>query len=688
MPETYIVIDIETRSRCDLKKHGAYQYTRHETTEVICARFTHECDGVSLDSWEWRPGWEFPDGLRATLRSATYATAHNAAFDRDIYKFCMVSDGFPEIPDERWYCTSAQCRVNALPAGLDNATRAIDAKHKKDHYGSSLIRQLSIPRPDGNFCYDPDLIGQMSDYCERDVAATVGLLQVTRRLQPNEHNDWLVNERINARGVRIDRELAGLAIEYADDEILEIGEIISALTEAKADKHTLVERIKDWMHDILPPAHPYIQCMRVYKDGVQKFSLDKHVRAELLDFDLDQAKMPADCYEATLDVLEVVDLVDTGNKSSVAKFRKMLELADPKTDRVHGAFMFAGAGQTLRFSSRGLQLHNFPRACAKPDETQELMATMRKGEPLPGEVMPTLASLLRPALIPAEGHVFIASDWSAIEARVLPWLAQDPENPCMDIEAYLDKFYDFDDGLTKKDVYVTTAESVGFDSRDLGKVLVLALGFGGSVGAFLKMGGATLGLAEHEIKAIVTAWRKENAWAVRFWKALKKAAIMAVAHPGQTYKAGRVAYTFDEGLLGGTLICCLPGGHFIQYPKARIEVVDTPFGTEESVTALKASRHAKADAKEWPRVRLWHGVYAENVTQAFAAALLRDVLTECEQIDVLVVAHTHDEILAEVKLADVERAVEEVTDLMNAPPKYAEGLPLRAIPKIMPRYGK
>lgn len=671
-----LVIDFETRSRVDLKTQGGHNYFTDPSTDILCMA------AICLQSgreWLWFAGEPLPRDLFDKLQSATYVMAHNASFDQGIYEYVAVDDyKFPEIDPERWYCTAAQCRVNALPGALDDAARAITrGKHRKDHRGSALIRKLSIPQADGTFNEDPQLMQAMGEYCMQDVRLTVEIVKGTRLLTEQEHTDWLVNERINERGVLVDVDLCGYAAAYAAEEQAEIGEILAEITDGRITKHSQHQRIQKYVLEKVRAisgenkVHAVENFMTVYKKGEKKFSLDKSVRANILNaVDAGELEIPDDVYE-------VICLSDDGNKSSVAKFSAMLNRASPDDSRLRGAFMYAGAGQTKRYSSKGAQVHNFRRDCLNADEAEETKADMREGYAIE-DVMNTLSKMLRPALVPEAGNVFVVGDWSAIEGRFLPWLSGDPR-----AEKVLDVFRD------DEDIYMHTAISMNIDDRQIGKVSTLSLGYQGAVGAFSSMAkNYGLYLPEVQVKRIVKKWRAANQWAVDFWRKLEKAALLAVRNPGQEFQAGRVKYVYTRQLMGGTLFAILPNGDAIQYPFAKIEEQQSEYGTKQVVTYLKASVKPAADAKDWPRGTLYGGLMAENITQAISAALLREKLRELDAFDYTVVLHVHDEIVLEVPMLQGKAYAEALQKIMEEVPDWAEGLPLKAEPEIMNRYGK
>ena len=675
-----LIVDWETRSRVDLLTAGGDTYCQDPSTEILCGAFCF-VDPADEREWLWFSKDALPDDLRDVisqhLKDGGLVAAHNARFDQHIWECIAAPDhGFPEVRLDAWYCTSAQARVNALPANLDDATRALNAGHRKNQSGSALIRKLCIPHKEtGQFWESAADLHDLGVYCLDDVRATKALVNACRLLSPAEHGDWLVNERINDRGLRIDRTLAECASSFAAIETAAIGKELALLTDGAVTKHTQNARIKTWL---LPQLSNEAEKLTVvFKDDDRKNSLAKDIRANLL------GRADAGNIELPDSVYNVIAALDDGNKSSVSKFKRMVERADSGDDRVRGAFMYAGAA-TLRYTSRGLQLHNFRRDCWKAHEADSLSAIMAAGGKLDeGTVMDTLSKLLRPAILPAEGHSFVVNDWSAIESRALPWLSDDPR-----AEKRLEAFRAYDAApadAKPADAYEDAAADAGTDIRQVGKVVVLSLGFGGSTGAFNAMArNYGVFLPEHEVKTIVRNWRRNNPWAEDFWNRLESAAILAVRNPLQEFTAGKVSYTFVPALMEGSLLCKLPGDHYITYPQARVELVESEFGTKRQLTALKANWKPKANDPEWPRFRLWRGLLAENVTQAFCAALLRWAIRESD----LVVLHCHDEIGLEVPTEKAAEAAEQIQRLMETPPEWALGLPLHAKPDIMQRYGK
>ena len=647
--------DFETRSRCDLPSRGVYNYAQDPSTQVLCMSYAFDDEDVQT----WTPDQPFP------TRIAIYngqIRAHNAAFERLIFWYVICPDfGVPEPALERFYCTAAQARANCAPGSLEDVGRFAGASMKKDHRGAALVRALSIPQANGAFREDAALMREMIEYCEQDVRAMRAFSKAMRGLTDEELLDYHVNERINDRGVRLDRPLAQAAVRYAAAEQEEIETIFREITGLTSVRSP---RMREWVLERVGPQAKAM--MMVWKDGVQKASIDKTVRANLLAME-NPDEVPAE-------VAEVVQCADDLWASSVAKFERSASLSDDQDSRVRGAFVFAGGSATGRASSYGLQVHNFPRKCAKQPELAR-QALVRGHQIVPEfgkRVTDVLKSMLRPALIPAEGKSFAVFDYAQIEARVTPWLS-------MKGEETLDVF------RQGRDIYVAVAArmfnvaeaAVTDEQRQLGKVAVLACGFGGGVGAFSAMGRVYgVHMPESEAKRTVDLWRRANPWAVPFWSDLEHAYTRAIRRPGDVFTAGRVQYMMQ----GEHLWYALPSGRVLCYPYARFE--------EDGVSYAKASWKPAADAKEWPRARLWRGLACENIVQATANDILREALRRMDAAGIEVVLHVHDEIVAEVDTEKSEELAAAMRAVMVTPPAWAEGLPLGASGKVLSRYGK
>jgi DNA polymerase len=536
---------------------------------------------------------------------------------------------------------------------------------KKDHKGGALIRLLSIPQADGQFRDDPAKMAEMVAYCEQDVRAMRAFSQAMRDLSDTELADYHVNERINDRGVLLDLPLAQAAVRYAAAEMTEIQDIVREVTAGDISS-VRSPKMRGWVLDRVGPEATKLAT--VYKDGVPKLSIDRNVRASLLVL----AEENPD--EVPPDVAEVIQCADDLWASSVAKFSRAASLADEEDHRVRGAFVFAGGAATGRASSFGLQVHNFPRVCADDPETvRHAIVRGHQIVPLHGKrVTDVLKRMLRPSLMASPGKSLVVADWASVEARVTPWASGRP--------AGIDKLELFRAG---EDVYKVNAAAtyrvpvadVTKAQRQVGKVQELACGFAGGVGAFAAMGRIYgVVMAESEALRMVNAWRRANPWSVPYWQDLERAYTAALRYPGREFSAGRVTYYYDRQHLW----YILPSSRVLCYPFARLD--------EDGPTYAKAAWKPGADAKEWPRARLWKGLACENITQAIAHDLLRETLRKLDEAGHEIVLHVHDEIVLECK--DASRGAEMLLDAMRTPPSWAESLPLDAEVTIMSRYGK
>jgi len=627
-------LDFETRSECDLRSKGVYNYAQDASTDVLCMSYAFDDEDVVT----WLPSEPFPERVRSYTGQIR---AHNAAFERLIFWYVLQID----FDLKQFYCTATQARANCAPGSLEDVGRFAGASMKKDHRGAQLIRLMCVPP----FKDSPELRQEMIKYCEQDVRAMRAISKGMRDLSDEELLDYHVNEQINDRGVLVDVPLCHAAVKYASDELIEIEEIVKEVTNGVITS-VRSPRMREWVWDrVDEEARKLMQ-----KDD--KVSIDKTVRANLLN-----------CDGVPPDVQEVIQCADDLWASSVAKFNRLAGLADEEDQRVRGAFVFAGGSATGRASSYGAQVHNFTRKCAeKPDEVRHAMVRGHGIVPKYGKrVTDVLKGMLRPALIPAEGKHLVVADWAAIEARVNPWLSGRGQDK-------LDLF------RTGEDVYKVNAAAtfnvrvadVTDDQRQIGKVQELACGFAGGVGAFAAMGRIYgISLPEPVAKRMVDGWRRANAWAVPYWTALEESYTRAMRNKGREFKAGRITYLYD----GQHLWYALPSGRILCYPYAKLE--------SDGVSYAKAAWKPAQDAKEWPRARLWKGLACENVTQAVANDLLRHALRQLDDV----VLHVHDEIVLETSDPDAEQNLKRV---MCTAPAWADGLPLNAEVKTMKRYGK
>ena len=630
---TALWIDFETKSNCDLRAKGVYNYVQDASTEVLCMSYAFDDEDVVT----WTPGQPFPERVR-NYTGLIYS--HNAAFERLIFWYVLQIN----FKLEQFYCTATQARANCAPGSLEDVGRFAGASMKKDHRGAALIRLMCVPP----FKHTPDLMAEMISYCEQDVRAMRAISKGLRPLSDEELADYHVNEQINDRGVLVDVPLCKAAIKYAAAELVEIEAIVQEVSEG-AIVSVRSPKMRQWVWDRVG------EEARTLMQKDDKISIDKTVRANLLN-----------CDGVPEDVKEIIQCADDLWASSVAKFSRLAALADDEDERVRGAFVFAGGAATGRASSYGAQVHNFTRKCAgDPSAVRHAMVRGHAVVPRFGErVTDVLKGMLRPALIPAHGRSFVVADWSSIEARVNPWLSGRGQDK-LDIFAKGQDVYKVNAAAT----FNVQIEDVTDDQRQIGKVQELACGFAGGVGAFAAMGRVyKVNLPEPIARRMVDGWRRANTWAVPFWSELEEQYTRAMRNKGREFTAGRITYLFD----GQHLWYALPSGRVLCYPFAKLE--------QDGISYAKSAWKPAQDAKEWPRARLWKGLACENVTQAVANDLLRHALRQLDGV----VLHIHDEIVIETATPNPE----ELRRVMCTPPAWANGLPLAADVKVMERYGK
>ena len=643
----YVHIDIESRSRCDLKAHGAYNYARDPSTIILFISWAVGDEDPHL--WDWRD--PFPTVLMALFHNPDVIfKAHNAAFERLMFEYVLHRQvGTPIIPISRFYCTAVQARANALPDKLELCARALGAREQKDHRGMALIRALSVPDKESDlFCENDTLLREFGQYCKQDVRTERAISETMRELTPAEREDYVVSEEINDRGLMVDVEFAKVVVGYSEAEKALLKNRVVQLTKGEVPSCGS-PKFPIWIHARLEDKHKGLVESTSNKCG---FCFDASRVAHLYEVINDLSP----------EVQEGLKIRAMASKTSVSKFKAMVNRADD-CDRVCGALILYGAGQTHRYASRGLQLHNLPRDTAPDPFTirdQFIDGTVDKDD-----LFALLKSMIRPSIMPADGKMLVCIDWSSIEAIVLPWSTDDPR-----AYEYMGVF------RRKEDVYVQEATKVGV-SRQVGKVVVLSMGYGGGVGAFQSMAkNYGVSMPDEEANAIKVAWRRANPWAPDWWKALEAAAKQAMRDPGVIYAVGRVQYVYlgSGRQLPGNLWCILPSGTMLCYPQARL-VYDDDWGQFE-IHCIKSSLRPKADDPQWPRMKLWGGLMSENITQAIAGDLLREALIRVREWSDEVVLHVHDEIVMEVPEADAEDVYADLHDEMLVVPSWATGMPL------------
>lgn len=713
-------LDFETRSPVDLPVYGVDKYAANPDTDALCIGWMMDDDHGHL----WSPDfyWNGDNSSLIDLHNHVYhgglVVAWNARFDRKIWNEVMVPEyDWPEVPLEQWLCAQAQGEANNLPAKLGKAAECLRVQNKKDHKGQSLIGALSYgTRAEWDKVLRRDeLMAGMRNYCLDDNKAMRDIWQMCRPLSLSEWAEYHASERINDRGVEVDVEFAQAAQMYAAAEQDDVNAWMEEITgeDIRITHHI---RKAQWLHKQLEPV-PELQriCEKPVRgkdeDGnpkPPKISADRPTREALSEL-IDHDPYPKILGPVRDDIVDFLEAIEAGNSAAVYKFRAIAN--GSIAGRLFGQYSFNGAGQTGRFSGRGVQVHNLIRAAVDKDDSDRAIDAIEAilqgtdADTLVDEfelpISRLLARLLRPTFISPKGRTLVWADWDQIEARALPWLANNPGG-----QKILDAFARGDDiyVIAASGIFNKAEAEISDDERQVGKVAVLALGFGGGVGAFRAMArGYGVVMSDQEMEDIVDAWRDNNRWAKQFWDDLRQAVYGAYRDPLNWYPAGRVKYLYHPELMHGTLICVLPCGRWLVYPQFKeVSYLEHDDGTivypddpeydkalsDDNFIERISLSFVKGFSGGFARVRCWHGTFAENVTQAYAASLLRASIKEADELGLKTVLHTHDELVLEVDDDKIDEAYQQLENIMTNDRGHAIGLPLSVSVEHGPYYTK
>lgn len=663
-------IDFETRSTVDLKKAGLDVYAHHPSTDVWCCCWALDDEDVE---W-WVLGDPAPEPLMELVRSGVRIVAHNAGFEWTIWNTILVPRyGWVPFAFEQMDCTAARAAAMSLPRDLRRAAIAMGLSERKDDKGKRLMLQMAKPRriePDNTVVWweCAAKFDILLEYCKQDVRTERALSKQLQPLSDFERRVWLLDHRINQRGVRIDKRSVRTARRMVVEALDTLNGDLARVTQQQVKTLKNNGSLTSWLAG----------------QGVVMASLDKAAVADALRLD-----MPDAARDALL-------IRQEGNKSSTAKLDAMLARLGPD-GRTRETLMYHAAG-TGRWGGKGIQLQNLPRPTMEPADVLlafEALATRDvKYLELFGSVPSVVASMLRGMVIASDGHELVRGDYSNIEGRVLAWLAD---------EAWkLQAFRDFDAKvgpdlylLSAAGIYGVPVSSLNKDSpeRQIGKVAELALGFGGGVGAFQTMA-ANYGVvvSDEDADAIKEAWRAKHPATVDMWAALDWAARMAVKHPGKVYDYGMAGWGDDKrrvelkvsyGVAGTVLWCKLPSGRLLAYPSPRVAMEPTPWGQDRATVTYMCMN----TQNQWVRKKGYGGLWAENITQAVARDIMAQAMLRIDETRGWpVVLTVHDEVVSEVPTGTV--SVAEYEAEMNILPSWATGLPVTSKGDVGERYGK
>lgn len=641
-------IDIETYSSYDLKTCGVYRYV--EAPDWAILLFGYAVDGGPVQCVDLASGESLPEDVRAALTDpAVVKTAYNAAFERvNLGKYLGQ-----RLDPAQWRCTMVRAARLGLPLPLGQCGEVLHLEAGKMKEGAALIRYFSIPGKNGrHYPADaPDRWATFKAYNIRDVEVEQAILAKVRRLEVPAFEDELytADQEINDRGVLIDRQLVANAERFDTEYKAILAHQAKTLT--GLDNPNSPAQLKRYLADMT---------------GSEVETLNKKVLADLKD---QLAEYP--------DAQELIELRQDMAKTSSKKYTAMLKCVC-EDGRIHGLLQFYGAARTGRWAGRLVQVQNLPQNhLVSLDYARSLVRRGDLEEFTDNYSNPThvLSELIRTSFIAAPGHTFHVCDFSAIEARVIAWLAG--ENWVLDV---------FREG---GDIYCRTASKMfgvpvekhgaNAELRQKGKIAVLALGYGGGVSALEAMGGARLGLSEDEEKEIVKLWRGSNDNIVKLWATLEAAAVKAI----RTGEDVRVNRGIVVGRKWGMLTITLPSGRTLCYPRVSIGIErNDGWRGDHEIIEYEGTNQT---TKKWGKIRTYGGKLTENVVQAIARDILGIVILRAREAGLPVVFHIHDEIIVE---AAPGQTLEQVEALFSKPISWCTDLPLKGAGYTTPYYLK
>ncbi len=633
-----LLIDLETFSSVDITKAGAFKYVEAPDFEILLLAYAwndgpvHVIDFIS-------PGGDadLPCILDQLCDPDVVKVAHNSAFERA----CLSKHLGQDLPPEQWEDTMIMSAMNGLPMSLDAVGAALSLKDQKIKEGTSLISYFCKPckptianggRTRNMPEHAPDKWARFVAYCRRDVEVEQAIYYRLRGLPVTaaERRLWALDARINERGVLVDTDLAKAAI--AVDDAFKAEHMAEMQKLTGLENPNSVAQLKTWLST---------------NAGLEVDSLNKSTVTDLKAKGLDAA---------TTRVLELRQLL---GKTSTAKYQAMTN-AVCDDGRVRGLLQYYGAGRTGRWAGRLVQLQNLPQNHLENiAQVRELVRSrdLDTLEMVFDNVPDVLSQLIRTAFVAPEGHTLLVADFSAIEARVIAYLAG--ERWRTDV---------FAEG---GDIYCSSASQmfkvpvvkhgVNGHLRQKGKIAELACGYGGGVGALKAFGADKMGLTEDEMQTIVTQWRAASPTIPRFWRDAENAAKRALESPGRTFRIQcGVKYRRDADALR----CLLPSGRVLSYWGAGLD-------TDGSICFMGQNQ----TTRKWEKTDTWGGKLVENIVQAFARDCLAVAMLRLDDAGYKILFHVHDEIIAEAP--DGSRW-EDMADIMGQPISWAPGLLLRA----------
>lgn len=649
-------IDIETYSSVDIKESGAYKYIESDDFEVLMIGYA--LDDGEVNVVDLACGEDMPEELEeAFFDENCKKHAHNAAFERNSLK----KIGY-DIPVEQWYCTAVKAAYCGLPISLDQVSKVLDLQDKKLDTGKALIRYFSMPckptlangKRTRNYPeHAPEKWEMYKEYNKYDVLSEREIYNLLKQYEiPEfERNLYVLDQNINDRGILVDMDLANACIEI-DNECTE------CLTEEAREISGLenpnsVVQIKNWICEMT---------------GETVNSLSKDILDNI-----------AEEFSYNPDIKRLIEIRKKLSRSSIKKYYAMVNCAC-SDNRVRGTFQFYGANRTGRWAGRLLQLQNLSKNHIDDIDTARELAKLHDYNILDmtyDDVPDILSQLVRTALIAPEGKIFCVADFSAIEARVVSWLAD--EEWRLDVFRGDGKIYEAA-GARMFNVPIE-AITKGSDLRAKAKNAELALGYEGSLGAMKRMGGDKMGMSDTEMMSIVHKWRKANPKIVGLWAEIQECAYKAVRSRKTIIGTKRnLEFSCD----GEYFMIKLPSSHTLFYRHPIFKEKKIGGKTTEQLYYQGVVQ----ETKQWGMIDTYGGKLTENIVQAISRDILGYTMLNLQKAGFGITMHVHDEVIAEVPIENAKQKYDEMIDIMRHSPSWAKELPLNADGYITPFYKK
>lgn len=679
-------LDWESKSALDLREAGLHRYARHVTTDIWLGAYAFGEEEPDL----WWPGHPCPPRIVEHVKAGGRVIAWNAPFEIEMWnEIATKRYGWPELDVQNVYCAMAMAYSMALPGALEDAALALGLPMLKDVQGRSLMLRYARPwrteplrwmdecpefTVGGQKYTGAEGLQRLGEYSKQDVRVERELHKRLVPLSDTERRVWLLDYKINQRGVAIDVPAARAAVRMAERVKEQCNLELAKVTGGAVQAVSAVGALKEWMAS----------------RGVVVDSLAKQALADLLEGY--GQPVPEDVHRA-------LTLRQEAGKASTAKFDVMLNCAG-EDGRLRQMYQYHGAS-TGRWAGRKVQTHNLPRDMPPAEAVEQIMDLVKAGEhdaidAIYGPPLTVLSKCLRSFFVAEPGNVLVAGDWNAVEGRGQAWLAGE--------QWKLDAFRAADNKtgpglyeLTYARAFNVPVESVKNPSfeRQVGKTMELAFGYQGGVGSFHVMG-KTLGVKVTDSQAdeFKTAWRNAHPKIVSVWKQIQTAAINAVRTPGEIYTAGHPGRQAKFKMAGSFLWCLLPSGRAICYPKPKL--LEGEYGPQLTYMVVPSQDDRKKNkiihdpnaGANWVRIATYGGSLFNNIIQGLCRDLLADLMLRLDAAGASIALHTHDECVIETQAAKGEGARKAMQDFMAKAPAWAEGFPLKTKPEVMARYGK